>query len=215
MGGSCGAWTSSVITLNEQNRLSGESPPEENINLTGARIKIPLKGILASRRPLTSSGASKDSTYVCACCKKVNTLSSLLAQQKGGGGGNDDVTCDPQPFLIVVTETPPKSSCPPFFGFDTACESSIAPAQVPHTAFVLTNSRRGSINPDRRASNAMVVDSGSWGRVFRTARGVVEDGQTNEPPPGMIKASHRFSSSGVRTWITSRWPFPELFCSIA
>ena len=38
--------------------------------------------------------------------------------------------------------------------------------------------------------------------------------EIDKPPPGMIKASHRFSSSGVRTWITSRWPFPETFCSI-
>jgi hypothetical protein len=97
-------------------------------------------------------------------CKK-SILYLFVAPNKRAGGGNDDVTCDPQPFLIVVTETPPKSSCPPFFGFDTACERSIAPAQVPHTAFVLTNSRRGSINPDRRASSAMVVDSGGIGRV--------------------------------------------------
>ena len=35
------------------------------------------------------------------------------------------------------------------------------------------------------------------------------------PPPGMISASHLFSSSGLRTWITCKCLFPEVFCSIA
>lgn len=49
----------------KQKALERREAPEKNVNLTGARMKIPTKGILASRRPLTSSGASKDST--CAC----------------------------------------------------------------------------------------------------------------------------------------------------
>ena len=69
------------------------------------------------------------------------------------------LTCEPHPFRATVTDTPPKSSWPPFFGFATACASKIAPAHVPHTDFVLTNSRSGSSNPESFASKAMVVDS--------------------------------------------------------
>jgi hypothetical protein len=119
------------------------------------------------------------------------------------------------------------SSCPPFFELDTARARSIAPAQVPQTDFVLTNSRSGSINPDRRASSAMVVDSGERVCVCMCRRvgqhtqrfcGGRRRTQTSAvPPPGMINASHRFSSSGVRTSIVSRrlFPFPESFLSIA
>jgi hypothetical protein len=124
-----------------------------------------------------------------------------------------------------LTETPPRSSCPPFFGLDTARARSIAPAQVPQTDFVLTNSRSGSINPDRRASSAMVVDSGEmcvggWVSACGSAHTQRFYGGRRTsavPPPGMINASHRFSSSGVRTSIVSRrlFPFPESFLSIA
>jgi hypothetical protein len=60
----------------------------------------------------------------------------------------------------MFTDTPPRSSCPPCFAFDTDCESRIAPAHVPHTTFVRTNSRSGSKRPEDRARSAMVVDSG-------------------------------------------------------
>lgn len=65
IGGSCGAGWSSVITF-KQKRLNQSEAAEMkgNGNLTGARMKMPMKGTSASRSPLTSSGASKDSTCV-------------------------------------------------------------------------------------------------------------------------------------------------------
>lgn len=177
MGDSCGARRSSVITFSQQKRLSRETSPREEYKSYRRADENPHEGYIGvSKAAYLKRGLKRFN--LCARVK-VNTVSSF-APNKRAGGGNDDVTCDPQPFLIVVTETPPKSSCPPFFGFDTACERSIAPAQVPHTAFVLTNSRRGSINPDRRASSAMVVDSGEWGGVSQNCTWVVRD-RTNLP----------------------------------
>lgn len=92
-------------------------------------MNMPVKGLLESRRPSTSKGASKDST------------------------------CEPQPFLSTVIDIPPNNSCPPFLALTTACASRIAPAQVPHTGLRVMNSRRGSRRPERRARKAIVVDS--------------------------------------------------------
>ncbi|CAG8773041.1 644_t:CDS:2, partial [Acaulospora colombiana] len=55
--------------------------------------------------------------------------------------------------------------------------SKIAPAHVPQTGLVFTNSLKGSNKPDIRAKSAIVVDS----------------------PPGMIRASHAAKSEGVLT----------------
>ena len=66
-------------------------------------------------------------------------------------------TWDPQPFRAIVMDMAPSNSCPPFFAPSTACERRIAPAQVPHTGLVFTNSLSGSRTPERRARSAIVV----------------------------------------------------------
>jgi hypothetical protein len=80
-------------------------------------------------------------------------------------------TCEPHPLRAIVIDIPPRSSWPPFFAFSTACERRMAPAHVPHTDFVFTNSRRGSKTPESRASNAMVVLSASKGVEFENRKG--------------------------------------------
>ena len=87
----------------------------------------------------------------------------------------------------------------------------MAPAHVPHTGFVLTNSRRGSSNPETRARTAMVVDS---------ARSLINFGCTIHedyalPPPGMIRASHERKSSVVFTRIVTIRILQESFWSTA
>jgi len=114
-------------------------------------MNIPTKGLSGSRRPSTASGASNDSTYTqnkTIAPKTYNTY--------------EIPTCDPQPFLSVVIDTPSSTSCPPFFVFNTSLESRIAPAHVPQTGFRDTNSLRGSNKPARRASSAIVVDSDAF-----------------------------------------------------
>lgn len=68
-------------------------------------------------------------------------------------------TCEPQPLRAIVRVIPPRSSCPPCFGFSTACAKRMAPAQVPHIGFVLVYSLSGCKSPARFAKRAIVVDS--------------------------------------------------------
>lgn len=68
-------------------------------------------------------------------------------------------TCGPQPLRATVRVIPLNSSCPPFFGFSTACARRIAPAQVPQIGFVLVNSLSGCRSPASLARRAIVVDS--------------------------------------------------------
>lgn len=92
------------------------------------------------------------------------------------------ITCDPKPFLPILTEMPPSNSCPPFLLPSIDSANKIAPAQVPQTGLTLTNSLKGSNKPEMRARRAIVVDS----------------------PPGIIKASQAASSSGVLTSLELR-----------
>lgn len=156
----------------------------KNIERTGARMKIPWKGRLASRRPSTSSGASKDSTW------------------------------DPKPLRSMATEMPPSSSWPPFFAPSIVRARRIAPAQVPQMGFVFRNSRIGSSSPAKRARSAIVVDStrgiGSHDRQRAYMNACGEDA----PPPGMISASHLSRSSCWRTSTMTTLRLSESFCSI-
>jgi len=110
-------------------------------------MKTPVNGCSGFCKPSTSRGASNDS--ICPPQKKMS--------QDDYQEGVREPTCEPHPLRAIVIDMPPRSSWPPFFAFSTACERRMAPAHVPHTGFVFTNSLRGSKTPESRASKAMVV----------------------------------------------------------
>lgn len=144
-----------------------------SLSTMGARMKIALNG---SREVLRS--------FPSAFCKNGRSrLASKLS------------ICRPKWFRLTRTLSPPMSSWPPFLVRFADSASSIRPAHVPHVGFLktlggyehkyfqhirmthLTKSLRGSNMFDLWATNDIAVLS----------------------PPGIMRASHDFSSPSVRT----------------
>jgi len=117
-------------------------------------MKTPLNGC-SDIGSVISKGASNDSSF----------SKDLLDTVRGIG---EKITCEPQPLRAMVIDIPPRSSCPPFFGFSTFLESKIAPAQVPQTGFLVTKSLSGPRRPEIRANKAIVVLSKQSGLEKRS-----------------------------------------------